>query len=122
MSYGFYKILHLVSIMGLYMALGSMIFHMKAGGNKKFPQKRFLMITHGIALLFILIAGFGLLARLQVMQFPWPLWVWLKMAVWLMLGGITAIIYRKPKMAMILWWITLFLGGFAAYLANFKPS
>lgn len=121
MSYGFYKVLHLISIMAVYLALGAMIFHMMNGGGKKFPKKKFLMITHGIALFFILLAGFGLLARLQITQMPWPIWVWLKLAVWLVLGAITAIIYRKPKWAAVLWFVTLALGGYAAYLANFKP-
>lgn len=121
MSYGFYKVLHLVSIMAVYLALGAMIFHMLSGGGRKFAHKKFLMITHGVALFFILLAGFGLLARLQIAQMPWPIWVWLKLGVWLILGGITTIIYRKPKLAAVLWVVTLFLGGFAAYLANFKP-
>lgn len=122
MSYGFYKVLHLVSIMALYLALGAMIFHMMSGGSKKFPKKKFLMITHGVALFFILLAGFGLLARLSIVQMPWPLWVWLKLAVWLSLGGITTLIYRKPKIAATLWVITFVLGGLAAYLANYKPG
>ena len=121
MSYGFYKVLHLISIMAVYLALGAMIFHMMSGGSKMFAKKKFLMITHGVALFFILLAGFGLLARLQIAQMPWPLWVWLKLAVWLVLGGITAIIYRKPKLSAVLWVVTLLLGGFAAYLANYKP-
>lgn len=122
MSYGFYKVLHLVSLMAVYLALGAMIFHMLSGGSRKFPHKKFLMMTHGVALFFILLAGFGLLARLQIAQMPWPLWVWLKLGIWLTLGGITTIIYRKPKLAATLWIVTLVLGGLGAYLANFKPA
>ena len=121
MSYGFYKVLHLISIMGIFLSLGALTLHVMAGGARKFPQRKWILITHGLGVAIALVAGFGLMARLGMMGQGFPLWIWGKLAIWLFFGLVVALVPRWPKSAGIVWILVLVLGGTAAYLANFKP-
>ena len=80
-------------------------------------------MTHGIALLVVLIAGFGGMARLG-MPNPahWPQWVWIKALIWLILGGIIVLIRRAPQFNTLLWWLLPLLGAMAAWAAIYKPT
>ncbi len=121
MSYGFYKVLHLMSIIGVFISLGALTLHVMAGGARKFPQRKWILITHGLGVVIALVAGFGLMARLGMMQNSWPLWIWGKVAIWVTLGFIVAFIPRFPKYAGPVWVFLILIAGTAAYLANFKP-
>jgi hypothetical protein len=121
MSYGFYKVLHLISVFGIVMSVGALTLHVMSGGEKKFAQRRWIMMTHGLGMFFAFVAGFGLMARLGLMS-TWPLWIWGKLIIWLVFGGIVALIPRWPKGAKWVWFLILILAGGAAYLANFKPT
>lgn len=80
--------------------------------------RKLAAIVHGIAILAILVAGFGMLARLNLIQAQgWPLWVWVKMIIWILLGASLFVIKRNPKLAPVLWFIIPLLGGIAAYMA-----
>ncbi len=120
-NYETYKILHLIGVLLLFIAFGGMLFHAMSGGGKKYPQKKLLAITHGVGLTVILVAGFGLLARLDLTSAPWPGWVFAKLLIWLVAGGMMAIIPRKPRWARALWFVIPALGALAAGLAVFKP-
>lgn len=118
MSAEFYKWLHVFAIMGLFLSLGAICFHVMKGGARSFAEKRFLMLTHGLALAVIFISGFGMMAKYKL---GWDAWLYGKIVIWLMLGGVVAFIYRKPKQAKLFWYICFALGGLAGYLALFKP-
>lgn len=120
MSYSFYKILHLTSILGLFMALGGMCLHAMAGGTGRYPGRRWATLFHGIGLALIFVAGFGLMARINV-HWPWPLWIWIKVAMWVLLGGASALALRVPKMARFTWILILAMGFIAVFAANTKP-
>ncbi len=75
-------------------------------------------ITSGIGLLFIVIGGFGLLSKLAL---GFPLWVIIKIIVWVILGGLIAVINRKPEYSKALWWFTLGLGFIALLMVYLKP-
>ena len=91
------------------------------GSNKGAKGRKMAMITHGVSLLIVFIAGFGLMARLNMMGTSWPLWIYLKVAIWLILGGIIAVIARKGQWATGLFYLVILLGGVAAWVANYKP-
>ena len=113
--YHAYKLLHLVGVFLLLISLGGQLVHKDLGDWRKY-----LKISHGIGLLLILIAGFGLLARLGI-AWPWPLWIHLKILVWVVLGLTPILLRSLPTSGKGLWWVVLALVAFAAYLANFKP-
>jgi hypothetical protein len=66
------------------------------------------------------VAGFGLLARVGI-SWPWPGWVFVKLIIWLVLGGVTGLIYKLGPTGKGLWYVVILLGVIAAYMAIFKP-
>ena len=117
MSYVFYKVLHLTGIIMIFLALGAGFAHSKNGGERNVMRK-WIMISHGIGMLIAFVAGFGLMARLGL-QFSG--WLWIKLVIWLILGGVIALIYKKPKFTYPLWASLVLLTAFATWLANTKP-
>lgn len=123
MSYEFYKILHIFGVVFLFMTLGGLTLHAMNGGTKDTNKsRRISSITHGLALFVILFAGMGLLARIGIAS-PglWPVYVYLKLVIWLLMGAVIALIVRKPAWAKPLWFALPLLGGVAAWLAIGKP-
>lgn len=86
-----YKFLHIISVVILVLNFGLMIGHYKHSKEKN----KLYNILHGISLTFILISGFGMLARLSI-NGSWPLWVQVKFAVWLLMGGVVVLLRKKP--------------------------
>jgi hypothetical protein len=119
-SFAAYKVIHILGVLFVFASLGALILASQdgLGGN----GRKLAGITHGIALLVVLIAGFGAMARLG-MPNPahWPLWVWIKALIWLILGGIIVLIRRAPQLSTLLWWLLPLLGGIAAWAAIYKP-
>jgi len=118
MSYQFYKILHFIGIFMVFSGLGGQLFHAINGGSKQHPNRKWLAIMHGVGLLIMFVAGFGLIAKLQV---GFPGWVWAKIVLWFVLGGIGAVAARQQKLAKGVWVFVILVGTLAAYLANYKP-
>jgi hypothetical protein len=121
MPYLAYKLLHLIGILMLFVALGGAV--VRSLTAQQAPEvgaalKKHLAILHGVALLIVLVAGFGLLARLGL---GFPGWAVAKLVIWLLLGGILVLINRNPSLGAPLWYVCLFLGAIAAYLALYKP-
>jgi uncharacterized membrane protein SirB2 len=122
MPYEFYKVLHLIGIMFLFFSVGGMVLHGMNGGTKESNgSRKWLVIGHGVSLVVILVAGFGLLARLGLTQ-GFPLWVWPKLAIWLAMGAVIALAYRGQAVAKALWVAIPLLGAVAAWLAIYKPG
>lgn len=120
LSYGFYKVLHLVSIFSVFLALGAVTLNTINGGDKKYPFRKWVLVTHGVGSVLALVAGFGLLARLGLVG-GFPGWVWAKLVIWLVFGLVVGLIPRVPKLAPVLWIGVIILGSVAGYLAQFKP-
>jgi hypothetical protein len=121
MSYEVYKILHIFGVVLLYTALGGVTLHAMNGGTRESNASRAVVsATHGVALLLVLVAGFGMLAKLGLSA-AIPGYVWAKVAVWLLLGAAIAIVPRQPGLSKALWWVFPVLGAAAAWLAVAKP-
>jgi len=118
MSYATYKIMHLSGLMLLFLSLGAQILNHGLGGKKKHAWKKLVGMTHGLGMLLLLVGGFGLLARLQIHNFP--AWVIVKLVIWLGLGALFGLVF-KIKKASAVWWGALALGMTAAYLGVTKP-
>lgn len=119
MSYEFYKTLHLLGLSLTLLSFGGILVFAINGGTKASNQfKKGVMISHGVGLLLLLIAGFGMLAKLQISGFP--TWVLLKIVIWLLFGGLIAMAY-KQNLARKLWLLIPALVVLATILANSKP-
>lgn len=120
MSYETYKIIHLVSAFVLFAVAGGVALFAANGGDKASnTQRKLVGILHGLALVGLLVAGFGLLARLGLGGIPG--WVWAKLVLWLIIGGIATLPYKKPQLGSLFLWLVPLLGGLSAVLAIFKP-
>ena len=118
MSYEFYKVIHLFGVFMLLSSLGVLCAIAIAGGDQS-RAKKFAGIGHGVGLLIILVAGFGLIARLDIGS-PFPLWIWLKIGIWFALGGVSVVI-RKAKGNAVFWiYLIPLLAALAGYLAIFR--
>lgn len=110
MSAGFYKITHIIGFMMVFAALGGAII---AGKNSDSSSKKVLGIIHGLGLLLVLVAGFGMLAKIRL-NFDTRFIV--KLVIFFILGGLLTLVYRFPKLGNASWAIIIGLGGVAAYL------
>jgi hypothetical protein len=120
MSYETYKLLHFFGIFLFLLLFGARIAHAQAGGAKGgHPAHRLITIGHGVALVIIFVAGFGMHARLQIDGFPG--WFLAKIGLWLVLGGLFALPYRSPERSNLLWAAVPVLAGASAWLALSKP-
>jgi hypothetical protein len=117
-----YKLLHLLGIMLLFASLGGMAILGLRGGEERevAPLRKLLTAAHGIALLVVFVAGFGLMARLGIMS-NWPTWIFIKLGLWLILGGAVAVVRRTPELGRV--WLLLLplVGGAAAWVAFTHP-
>jgi len=121
MTYEFYKIVHLLGIMLLFTTLGGMATLVWLGASETSKAQRgFLAMLHGIALVIVFVAGFGLQARMAGGG-GWPVWLILKIVIWAVLAAMLTFIRRSPDLGKL--WILILpaIGGLAGYLAIFKP-
>lgn len=120
MSYLAFKVLHILGVLLVFTAVGGLTLHAMNGGDRDSNQSHKLVgISHGIGLVILLITGFGMLAQLGT---GFPLWIWLKIGIWLLLGAVTVVIRRLAGQTAALWFLLPLLGAVAAYLAIFKPG
>jgi hypothetical protein len=117
MSYEFYNVVHVVGVIFLFSAFGVLA---ATAGSSSAPLRRMAAIAHGAALVVILVAGFGLLARLGHFG-EVPIWAYAKMGVWAVLAVAVVPLKRRPKWASVLWVLMPVLGGFAVWLAVTQP-
>jgi hypothetical protein len=123
MSYVAYKLVHLFGLFALFVALAGMAGHAAAGHPKADNRShRALLVLHGAGALIALTGGFGLMARTGIMHGArFPGWIWAKLLLWLLLGGMIALPYRNRPMAKVLLLGLPVLGLLGAYLASYKP-
>ena len=119
----FYEILHIVGIAMLFVAIGGVAVHAANGGTKSSSTTRPIVGTlHGVGALLILTGGFGMLARMGLVQGGFPGWLWGKIIIWTILSAILLLPYRKPSLAKPFLYLLPLLAGAAVYLALYKPE
>ncbi len=120
--YAIYRLLHLGGMFAMFMGLGGIAVHVANGGTKASNTARKLLASvHGTALFVILLGGFGMLARLKLVQGGLPGWIYLKLAIWVALGMMGLLMYRAPKVARWMLVLLPLLGVTAAWIAVNKP-
>jgi len=121
MDIAVYKLIHIFGILLLFLSLGGVAVYIINGGSKATNSfRRNLAIFHGVGLALILISGFGMLAKLGI-GMP-PLWAWLKIGIWLILGAAIAFAQRKAGWAKLVFWLAPILGLLAAFIAVYRTS
>jgi uncharacterized membrane protein SirB2 len=119
-SYEIYKLLHVVGIVLLFSGLVALLTMKITNVNPEGASRRFAFLTHGLGLFLLLLSGFGLLARLEMAR-NMPNWAYVKIAIWLIFGGMIALIKRRPKLGWTMYIPMLVIYMAAAYLAINKP-
>lgn len=113
MSYEFYKLLHLVCLVLVVSCLGISYFCK--------PPLKWARLLGMTASFLLMVAGMGLLVKAYGGQ-PWPLWVQVKLGIWLVLavaGPMMAKRLTKNRGYAYSFLMCLFVG--AIYLAVFRP-
>lgn len=118
-SLAVYKWVHFIGIFMLFSAFGGLVVASQYEEAKKAFRKR-LALLHGGGLFLILLGGFGMLARLGVKELP--VWIYYKLGIWLVLGGMFMLFKRRPQGSKIYGAIVLALGALAAYIAIFNAQ
>jgi hypothetical protein len=122
MPYNVYKLIHFLGIFALLTTLTATSLHVLRGGTRTDnPHRRALGAIHGIATFLILLGGFGMLARLGIVQGGLPTWIWLKLTIWGMLGLTLTLIYRGVAFARALLVAVPLVAVLAAAIALYKP-
>lgn len=126
--YGVYRLVHFLGIFLLLTALGGAVMRAILAGGTAAAQagadtavrrtRRLIAISHGVALLLILLGGFGMLARLDI---GFPLWIAAKLGLWLLLGVALTVTHRMAGSARALWFAIPGIALLAAWLAYVKP-
>ena len=121
-SYFVYKLIHFFGMFTLVVVLAAASMHVMRGGRRADnPYRRTFGIAHGIASFMILLGGFGMLARLGIVQGGLPGWVIAKLAIWALASGAIAFVYRGPGIARALLFSMPILVVIAAAIALYKP-
>lgn len=122
MSYPFYKIMHLAGIFVMLVALAATCMHAAIGGRKADnPYRKALGAAHGIAALLVLTGGFGMLARMGIVQGGLPTWIIIKLVLWVGLAAAAALPYLSRSWARALLLAMPVLAALACATALYKP-
>lgn len=133
MSFVFYKVLHFIGIITLFLGFGMMLASVAAGKQKGTPERRNSSILHGVGLLLILLGGFGMAAKAKLGMVPapeeameaasqgLPNWFWVKVGIWAFFGGASALITKKANLGKLWLTIILVLGTISIYLGVAQP-
>ncbi len=118
-----YKVVHLFGVLSVVVALAGLAAHAAQGGRKQdHPLSGALSALHGVGLLLVLVAGFGMATRLGTQAGSFlPGWAWAKVVVWLLFGALVTLPYRRPALARTVLFLLPLLGAVAAALAVYKP-
>ena len=122
MDPNFYQVLHIVGISMVFLGYGALLARSMAA-PENVSVRKLGSITSGIGLLLVLVAGFGLVAKLGYNYAE--TWILVKFTIWLLLGGLIVLINRKPQLAMLLWFMLIALSATAAimvYVVRFSAT
>jgi hypothetical protein len=120
MPFELYKLLHFCGILLIFSGLAALWGVYSTGSTPVPARRRALAIVHGIGMLFVLIGGFGMAAKLGLTA-NLPVGIYLQMSIWFLLGLSMVMAKRKSHwgLALLFFWVAL--GVSAGYLALMKP-
>ncbi|HEX6051662.1 MAG TPA: hypothetical protein VFZ21_20485 [Gemmatimonadaceae bacterium] len=122
MPYAVYKVMHFLGIFMLITALAAIAMHALRGGSRRdLPHRKALSIAHGVGVALILTGGFGMLARLDIVQGGLPAWIYIKLVIWLALAAAIAMPFLGQRYAWTLMVVMPVLAAAAGAVALYKP-
>lgn len=122
MSYVAYKLIHFLGIFTLITVLSLAAAHALRGGRRAdLPHRRLLMTLHGLAVFLILLGGFGMLARMGIVQSGLPGWIHAKLGIWVALAAGVMLPWAGPRYARALLVVGPLLAVAAGATALLKP-
>lgn len=104
-----YKIIHIIGLTLLFFSLGGLFTKYTKGA----------VIGHGVALLLIIVSGFGLQQKSLGGEFP--TWMIVKVVIWLAFGAMVALAKKGKLTLMQAASVSVVLAGFAAWLVFTRP-
>ncbi|MEZ5964680.1 MAG: hypothetical protein R3F56_12600 [Planctomycetota bacterium] len=113
MPYATYKLLHLIGIIVLLLGLGAALTTSKGGAGRSLG-----MLLHGLGLLVVIVAGFGMQAKGNV---GFPFWLWAKVGIWVLLALLPVLVRRAALGASAALFLAALLASGAAYLVLMRP-
>ncbi len=120
MTYEFYKIIHMLGLITLFFGFGGLLVTSYAGVTLNAKARMMGFATHGLGLLFLLVGGFGMLAKLGIMK-ELPGWALAKLGIWVLFGAAISLVKRKGHIGWPIAILLIGLGTTAALLAITKP-
>ncbi len=120
-SYQVYKVIHLTGIALILLGLGTVLGTYASTQKPTASLRMVAFIGHGLGMLLALVGGFGMAARLGLTA-GLPLWIYLKLAIWLLLGLGISLAKRKAQLPLVVTAIFAVLVGAAAAIAIWKPG
>lgn len=122
MPYEVYKTLHILGLLLTFTSLGALAFQGLAGGGPAGGHvRRRIALGHGVGLFLVLLGGFGMMARIGIGGFPWPAWLLVKMAIWVLVAACIVLYRRRPAWSSWLWYAMPVVATAAAYMAIAHP-
>lgn len=106
-----YRLLHFAGIFTLLFSFGSLFI----GKN----YNKSAAMAHGVALILILVTGFGMQATLGT---GFPVWLILKLVIWVIFGGFIVMAKKRLINGFFAWIIVIVLALSAVYLAQTHPT
>lgn len=114
MSLKVYTILHVISVIYLFTVFGAILALAKNYELPNFPNKKVFMSIHGLALLALAVTGYGMYRYTGYPELP--AWMYGKIIIWLILGGLPILILKKKSLNTPMWVVTLLFGMLATYI------
>ena len=115
MPYEFYKIIHILMVVLMFVGLSLSLFDVKSK-----PMK----IISGISTLLLFVSGMGLVARIGIKHGSmWPYWLLFKVGAFFVIGvGAPIVAKRVPKLKMAMFVTMFVLLPAVVYMVNYKPG
>ena len=125
LSYSAWKVVHVVGLALTLLALGgasvlASVADPRAPGAPSAARK-LAAALHGTGMTLLLVAGFGLLARLGMAR-DIPAWAWGKVGVWVVVAALLMVPYRRPALARPVLFLVAVLVALGTWLAIYKPA
>jgi len=114
----YYKLIHLVGIMMIYLGFGALVARGMSSSDH-IGIRKFGGIISGIGLLLVFLGGIGMWHKSGGVINITDWWLLVKFGVLAVFGVLTSVAIRKPECSTAVWIILIVLGAVAAYLGLF---